>query len=475
MGIKKALVLDADHDHTSETYNNSILSKNQQLSNKEMQVNYSELMYAGADRRHIAIMVKKKDGAIEHIWTTAEKWLEDVQRAAASGGDCYTSMNTFLRKKRKIEHLWHLNAFFVDLDIYNTNKSVEDVLEAVSRFVAEKKIFPPTMIISSGRGMYLIWKIHDVPGQIPGTRQLYKRIQNYLVELFEEYGGDHAAKDAARVLRIPGTIHTGSGNTVKILDCYKDRIYTMYQFQSHFIDKEGVHRGTVKRAVQRKKQGKQGAELKRFPKPFNIQDPFAKSQISRHKAICDDIEALCENRRYFIAKRKRRNATLHIYAFSLMMVYQNQSTASGFVEQLNALFDEPLEKAEVERIVQSATAAYKDFTDYLQLPEDQRPVLEKYAAPGYHYDHKTIIKYLKITKKEQKRLKTLISPEEKKARKNARERAARRDESGMTKRQANKAYLVERVKELKECGMKQKDIAEMLGITKGTVSKYLKL
>ena len=465
MGIKKALVLDADHDHTSETYNSSILSKNQQLSNEEMQAAYFELIHAGADRRHIAIMVKKKDGAIEHIWTTAETWLENVQRVAASGLDCYTSMNTHLKKSRKIEHLWHLNAFFVDLDIYKTNKSIKDVLEAVGRFEKEKKIFPPSMTIMSGRGMYLIWKIKDVPAQVPGTLQLYKHIQNYLVELFEEYGADHAAKDAARVLRIPGTIHTGSGNTVKLLSCYQDRIYTMYQFQSHFIDKEGVHRGAVKRAIQRKKQG---AKLTRLPTPSNIQEL---GQVSRHRAICDDIETLCRERGYALSKLELRNNTLHIYAVSLMMVYQDQRAAGILVEQLNALFDVPLEDEEVTSIVRSAAQAYKRFTDYLQLPEDQQTLPFR---PGYHYKHETIIELLDIDEKEQKKLKTLISPEEKKARKNARERAARRDESGMTKRQADKAYLVARVKELKERGMKQKDIAEMLGITKGTVSKYLK-
>ena len=155
MGIKKALVLDADHDHTSEAYK-YILAENQQLSNEEMQTIFHEIMYTGETGRYIAIMQKNEAGAVWHTWTTVRNWLEQAKEAASSGQDCYTSMNRFYRQGRKIKYLWHLNAFYVDLDIYKTNKSINDVLEAVSRFVAEKKIFPPTMIIKSGRGMYLI-------------------------------------------------------------------------------------------------------------------------------------------------------------------------------------------------------------------------------------------------------------------------------------------------------------------------------
>lgn len=51
----------------------------------------------------------------------------------------------------------------------------------------------------------------------------------------------------------------------------------------------------------------------------------------------------------------------------------------------------------------------------------------------------------------------------------------KRTEEGLTSRQQQKTELINKVKELKQQGLKQVEIADKLGITKGTVSKYLKL
>ena len=69
---------------------------------------------------------------------------------------------------------------------------------------------------------------------------------------------------------------------------------------------------------------------------------------------------------------------------------------------------------------------------------------------------------------------TLIAKREKYDRRNAKRNQARRNEAGLTKREQSKQDLIAKVKELKQKGYKQIDIANELGITKGTVSKYLK-
>ena len=174
---------------------------------------------------------------------------------------------------------------------------------------------------------------------------------------------------------------------------------------------------------------------------------------------CADLERLCKMRGYKM--KGCRNALLHIYGYFYCKAHGMEADVLGAVQGLNERFTESFKTSEVKSIVRSVQAAYKA---HLQDP-----------AKGYNYKHESIIELLDITENEQAEMLVLITPAEKKARKNSRERAARRDESGMTKRQADKAYLVKHIKELKESGMKQKDIAEMLRITKGTVSKYLKL
>lgn len=64
---------------------------------------------------------------------------------------------------------------------------------------------------------------------------------------------------------------------------------------------------------------------------------------------------------------------------------------------------------------------------------------------------------------------------EEKYRRNKKRNEARRNEKGLTSRQQKKKELINKVKELKKQGLKQVEIADKLGITKGTVSKYLKL
>lgn len=57
---------------------------------------------------------------------------------------------------------------------------------------------------------------------------------------------------------------------------------------------------------------------------------------------------------------------------------------------------------------------------------------------------------------------------------NKQARDKRRNNVGLTTRETNKCIKILKIKYLKEKGFKNIDIAKILGITKGTVSKYLK-
>ena len=54
-------------------------------------------------------------------------------------------------------------------------------------------------------------------------------------------------------------------------------------------------------------------------------------------------------------------------------------------------------------------------------------------------------------------------------------RLLRRNENGLTNREQDKQDKINAVKELYKNGYKQSEIVEKLGLSKGTVSKYLKL
>lgn len=60
---------------------------------------------------------------------------------------------------------------------------------------------------------------------------------------------------------------------------------------------------------------------------------------------------------------------------------------------------------------------------------------------------------------------TIINKEEKYYRNNKRRRLERRNEEGLTKREQEKVDNIDKVKELVALGLKNKDIAEKLGLS----------
>ena len=418
--------------------------ENQQLSNEEMQAIFHKIMFPKGNEAGLVAVASKIDGIYREQLVPVEEWIRDIPPVNG-----YISFNTFradlIHPTRAIEAVRHLNALFVDIDCYKYAIPITDVLSEIAFQVKHERIFEPTMINFTGRGLCVIWKIEDVPGRFQRTRNLYNHIQTYIYELFKDLGADRQAKDISHVFRIPGTINSKTGETVRFLQVNEENVYAMRAFQQ-FVDPFEEYKDY--KPGRKKKSVKRG-EVKRIP---------VRNNYTMDASRCADLEWLCKMRSYDMTGYK--NFMLHIYGYFYCKAHGLEGDVLGAVQALNERFTEPYKTSEVKSIVRSVQAAYKA---HLQNP-----------AKGYNYKHESIIDLLDISEEEQKEMRVLITPGEKKARKNEQRRQARRQENGMTKRQADKAYLVKQVKELKEGGMKQKDIAEKLGITKGRVSQIVK-
>ena len=73
--------------------------------------------------------------------------------------DLYMSMNTFYKPERTKENLRYLNSLYIDLDYYKMDLSRQEVLSKLEEEYFNKSIPVPSMIVDSGRGLYLIWLI----------------------------------------------------------------------------------------------------------------------------------------------------------------------------------------------------------------------------------------------------------------------------------------------------------------------------
>ena len=123
--------------------------------------------------------------------------------------DSYMSQATFFRPNRRLVNLWHLPLCFVDLDTYKTayGKLHEEPLSlAVRQRLTDKGIPPASLVVHSGRGVYLKWLLKSPLPQAALPR--WNAVQRELVSRLADLGADPKARDASRVLRLVSTCNT---------------------------------------------------------------------------------------------------------------------------------------------------------------------------------------------------------------------------------------------------------------------------
>lgn len=176
------------------------------------------------------VIPKERKGAYYEGFNFAERLI--TQNRYFGVADVYTSMNTFLTRHkkhddnsgRKVSNIKRLNALYLDLDCYKVGLSQDDVLEELEKRYFGTKIPIPTFVINSGRGLYLIWKINEDRNALPR----WTSVQNYLFEQCKDFNADPKALDAARILRVPNSINSNNGETVRIMR-FNNVKYTLYE------------------------------------------------------------------------------------------------------------------------------------------------------------------------------------------------------------------------------------------------------
>lgn len=109
------------------------------------------------------------------------------------------------RNRRRIAKLLSLSSLYADLDYYRAGYEgwhPYQVTDLVLDRLAAEEIPSPTLAISSGQGLYLIWQHEHIKRTaLPRWNACQRRVG----EVLRPFGSDAQAKDAARVLRVVGT------------------------------------------------------------------------------------------------------------------------------------------------------------------------------------------------------------------------------------------------------------------------------
>ena len=376
----------------------------------------------------------------KHIQLVGLKFDEDNE---------YITLNTFYKTYRRIECLKELNALFIDLDTYKTGFTKEQILMNLNENYFGKNIPIPNLIIDSGRGLYLIWLIKKVPSM---ALPLWKAIEEYFYKILKEFGADRQALDATRILRIPGSFNSKTHTEVKIIDNY-DYLYELREIQNEYMpelsEKAPKRRGRPKKVS------------------------FIYRERSLYYTRLQDLIKLCELREYHL--KGHREFILFLYRYYLCYFTEDTEKSLNDTIELNNMFKQPLREQEVIRATKSAEKVY------LSKNKD------------YKYKNETLINLLQISDDEQREMKTIISKEEYKRRKQIRDREYQNrkydsknakvkyknklKQNGKITKEEEISLRRVRIKDLLGKGLKQKGICTQLNISKDTYlrdRKYLK-
>ena len=259
---------------------------------------------------------------------------------------------------------------------------------------------------------------------------------------------------------MPGTINSRNGAKCEVVFISKEEPYTMYELREKYL----------------------GYKPKRFKEvevEHKINNKTVKSKVinyftsyTLHIARAEDILKICEIRKFDVTGY--RNKILHMYAYWLGVTHRNEEELAELVNELNNKFTRPLRQSEVKAILRCVPKAIDKFIDYeqgLRAGKVKRVSKGMRDKGGYWYKNETIIELLDITIEEQRQLKTIIGTQVKYERNNV--RRAPRNEAGLTSRQQKKQDIIKQIKQLKEQGMKNKDIASKLNKSIKAIEKHI--
>ncbi|MGL4914285.1 MAG: hypothetical protein ACRC3Y_17830 [Romboutsia sp.] len=392
------------------------------------------------------------------IYNTRNGDLREIVEEFHENEDVFVSPNTMYIPKRRVENIRQFRALFQDMDFEKLGLHKSEVVYLVWILHYEGKIPKPTMVVDSGRGIHLYFRIQNAPY---GALNTWQELQDYIYYQLKHLGADRKATDGARVLRLPGTTNSKNEGQCEILYIDNELEYSMYELREQYLNyKPKVHQMKIE-------------ESKKIDNKV-ITNRFFNS-YSLHMERANDLNTLCKLRNYDMTGF--RNMVIHCYAYWKGIYVRDSYELENVVLELNNAFTDPLKETEVQAILRCVPKAIDKFIAYeqgLRSGEKKRVSKGMRDKEGYWYKNETLIERLEITRDEQKHLKTIIGTDEKYDRNNEKRRSSRRDENGLTKREKDKLENIKLIKKLYEAGYKQVDIVKELGLSKGRVSQVIK-
>ncbi len=407
-------------------------------------------------------LIQIQEGKVIKIYNTRYAGLKTIVEETGGQEDVYIASSTFYKPKRSTSNIRQFRALYIDIDVERYGKyGKSETVYMVHELVNENKIPTPSMIVDSGRGWHLYWRIKNAPY---GAIYTWQEIEDYLYNQLKDLGADIQATEGARVLRLPDTINSRINKECKVLIINDDIEYSMYDLREEYLNYK--HKKSYQLEIHQTKEinKKKSGTISRLFNSYTL-----------HLARANDIETLCSLRKYDV--KGYRNFILHCYAYWKGIYTRDIEELEKEVIEFNNAFRNPLKESEVSAILRCIPKAISKFIEYeqgMRSGQVKRVTKGMKDKGGYWYKNQTLIERLDITLDEQKHMKSIIGQEEKYRRNNNKRNDNRRNEEGLTKKQLELKELTNKVKNLKEQGLNNSEIARSLNINRTKVIRLLK-
>ena len=402
--------------------------------------------------------------------------------------DSWISQNEFILPNRRIVNLARLCLLFVDIDCYKMGISPEQALDEILDSCDngwDMPFPPPSVSIMSGRGLQLKWLHKAVP---MGVLPRWNAMQTQLADRFVKWGGDHAAKDASRVLRLVDTVNTRSGRVVKVINTTDDdegnpKVYDFELLAEHllpgmrdFFDKKKQNHPfseQEKEEMHREREKREAAKARKADlRLVHSQTTSSRSRLSDQHlswSRLGDIRTLVRLRG---GVTEGQSMPTLLYALNFLIL-SGATTANDMYKEAKSLSKEFKFDGDFCRDDELSTLfrKAKDFASGKKVTYRGR----EYPAL-YTPRNSTLIELFKITPEEMRHLKTIITKDVKKER-----LTQKRRDAGIVPRQQYLSSIEQQSEQkratarlMKASGKTIKDIAAELNVHRNSVTSWLK-
>ena len=377
---------------------------------------HARYLHNGAAKGYVTLGQKNghkpPDDWHQHSYSVEE--LYEIVPAYGGLADVYIAQNRFYGSRR-IEMLAELSALYADLDYYNRSELAGMRAQAVLDFSLEallrEQIPHPSLAMSTGRGLALVWRHEPVPGHVLAK---WRRCQERIFEALRDLGADPMAKSASQVLRLAGTYNSNSGTLVQSIFENLDYVWDFGGLADEILPltQEQLEERRAQRAAREPRIASKRREA--TPKGLSLR--------TLHQTRLDDLKGLMRLRH---GEDKlppgQRDRWMFVAAVSLSYLLEPQFLEREIIAlgRVCAGWSEGEARSRMHTVISRAhSAAAGEKVHWQGQPRD----------PRYRLTNQEIIAWLEITSEEERHLKTIISEETKRDRDSERKESKRRSQ-----------------------------------------------